>query len=1563
LLYFVHEGKMPLIKGFMKRLLLIIGLLIPLYGSSVTRIDSLLSALSTASNDSVRVDIYARLSQEYSDLDNFKLATQQLHMALDLMENEVGSRKYIWHLLSLSNAYLMQQNPQPAMEYAKKAAIMANATGLSDAEARAYLNIGAVLIDSQKYDEAEKNILKALSLSLSKKDSLFISYAYNNLAMVYRHEKKYDQALNYLFKALAIKKKIGAPGGTISTLGNIARVYNDQKLYDSALKQNQAALDVSKKLGSAFYMAHTYRNIGSLYTDMGLYKLAITSTEKALELAVKNGFTIIQRDTYENLSKIMLLQGNYKGAFKYQQKFMTLSDSLTELKTQNRIAEMEKLYNNEKKVRQIESLQLQNERMLRNFHITVTLFLLLILAIIYFRNSKIRKTKKALKESEKKFRLLAENASEVVWASDLELKPDYVSPAIEKLDGYSREEHLNQPLTRFITSKTSADLTAGIEKLKQEFLNHGKIEEPLLIETSGIHKNGELIWVESTVTLVVDDNGKLIGLQGISRNISDRKNAELRLVELVRDLGLQDKKLKAQNEELDAARLAIEKTADQYFDLFENGPVGYLIVDKDGIITEINSTASILLDAPKSELINKAFPGFVNPESRKDLLAKIEQTIRISSTHSAEFSIENPKDLLRVKLFFVPERSSHQGVVRIAIIDVTKEHKIRTELGAALQLMESVFDTIPGGISVVDKEYNIINFNNRLMEINGISDRSGAIGKKCYEVFRCGTEPCKDCSLTEILKTQKTVIKNTTYEDEIRVGTPLRIYSNPMINELGQVIGMVEAVMDMSDLKKAELALQESEKKFEQLFNEIPDAIFITRYGGTNSGEIVNVNPSAEQQTGYSKSELLQMNIVKDLSYEKQTEPLRLEREDQLLKDKKIEFIERKRRKNGSLIWTEVGIQKIRLHNEDLALSVCRDITDRKKTEMDLMISEAKNRSLINAIPDIIFVLNRDGVFVNYHSHSIDEFLVPPSVFLGKKASDVLPKDIAEVTMQKIAKVLNTGETQVYDYRLFLNGGYSNYEARMAISNTDEVLVIVRNITERKTAEMEIRQREEKYRSIFTNSPVGIFTFNQHSEIIDSNENFIDIIGSSRENLLGLNLLKNLKDNKLKNALEEALNKGSSYYEDNLLSVTDNKETPVKIFLKTINDADGKFIEGVGICEDITGQKIYEKEIINAREKAEQSDKMKSAFMATMSHELRTPLNAVIGFSEMIDTGLPMDQIEEFSQIISKSGRHLLTIIEDIFDITSIESGEIKAHIEKVTINDTMKDMYQVCLNEKSRVGKDHLNVILNIPADLEDLKISTDVPKFHKLIFHLLNNAIKFTKEGTIEFGFTTETKSHNPRNLLFFVKDTGIGIPKEKQQVIFEIFRQADETSTREFEGTGLGLSISKKLIELLGGNIWLESTVGAGSQFFFELPCLDTTFNIMDFLKQQNLQEATQGTNLVAMVAEDDDTNYQLFDLLLRRKKFRIIRASNGEEAVNKFIENPDINLVLMDINMPIMNGYEATRALKKIRSEVPVIAVTAYALSGDDLKAAEAGCNDYLSKPINNKLFYETIFKHI
>jgi tetratricopeptide (TPR) repeat protein len=248
----------------MKRFLLIVVLLIPMFANSKAKIDSLLLALTTASSDSARVNIYAQLSQEYSDLENFKLATRQLHLGLSMMENHPDSKEYIWHLISLSNAYLLQQNYEPAMEYARQALGMAKNAGFVNAEARAYLNIGAVLIDAKKYQEAEETILNALNLSVKNKDSLFISYAYNNLAMVYKHQQKYQEALKYLYKALEIKQKIGAPGGPLSTIGNIGRVFRDEKIYDSALKHFQSALDISIKLRNDFYKAHSYKHIGCL---------------------------------------------------------------------------------------------------------------------------------------------------------------------------------------------------------------------------------------------------------------------------------------------------------------------------------------------------------------------------------------------------------------------------------------------------------------------------------------------------------------------------------------------------------------------------------------------------------------------------------------------------------------------------------------------------------------------------------------------------------------------------------------------------------------------------------------------------------------------------------------------------------------------------------------------------------------------------------------------------------------------------------------------------------------------------------------------------------------------------------------------------------------------------------------------------------------------------------------------------------------------------------------------------------------------------------------------------
>jgi CheY-like chemotaxis protein len=347
----------------------------------------------------------------------------------------------------------------------------------------------------------------------------------------------------------------------------------------------------------------------------------------------------------------------------------------------------------------------------------------------------------------------------------------------------------------------------------------------------------------------------------------------------------------------------------------------------------------------------------------------------------------------------------------------------------------------------------------------------------------------------------------------------------------------------------------------------------------------------------------------------------------------------------------------------------------------------------------------------------------------------------------------------------------------------------------------------------------------------------------------------------------------------------------------------------------------------------------------------------------MIEEGMPIDQILEFTHVVSKSGRHLLSIIEDILDISLIDSGEAKLAIERFILRDMLDGLYVLASQEKIALNKDQIDVKLVFPDSLIDARLSGDVRKINKIFSHLVKNALKFTKEGSVEIGVKTENVSGKTENVLFYVKDTGIGIPKDKQQIIFEIFRQADDSSTREFEGTGLGLSISKKLIDMMGGSIWVESMPQKGSTFFFELPCLLSVTKALDILHKDDKTQLKTILGHTILVAEDDDTNFHLFKLLLNRKKIEVIRAHNGREAIKAVAEQSRIGLVLMDINMPILNGYDATREIKKLRAELPVIAVTAYAMASDMAKAGEAGCDDYITKPINNVIFYETIMKYL
>jgi|GEM_PF-417322 len=388
------------------------------------------------------------------------------------------------------------------------------------------------------------------------------------------------------------------------------------------------------------------------------------------------------------------------------------------------------------------------------------------------------------------------------------------------------------------------------------------------------------------------------------------------------------------------------------------------------------------------------------------------------------------------------------------------------------------------------------------------------------------------------------------------------------------------------------------------------------------------------------------------------------------------------------------------------------------------------------------------------------------------------------------------------------------------------------------------------------------------------------------------------------------------------------------------------------------------KELLKAKDRAEESDRLKSAFLANMSHEIRTPMNGILGFAELLkEPDLTGEKQQAYIRIIEKSGARMLNIINDIVDISKIEAGLVNLDIKKTNINDQIEYINSFFKPEVEAKGM-KLRIHKSLPA--EEAFLKTDREKVYAILTNLVKNAIKFSKVGTIEVGYvlktdigdeTTDqnealslTKSQNGK-VEFFVKDNGIGIPKDRQKAIFERFIQADIHDKMAHQGAGLGLSITKAYIEMLGGKIWVESEEGLGSTFYFTLPYNADSMKDTSVVHIATSNEDDRPRKLKILIAEDDEVSEMLIDISVKLFCKEIFKARTGIEAVERCRENPDIDLVLMDIRMPEMGGYEATRQIRQFNKDVIIIAQTAYGLTGDSAKAIKAGCNDYISKPIS------------
>ncbi len=509
---------------------------------------------------------------------------------------------------------------------------------------------------------------------------------------------------------------------------------------------------------------------------------------------------------------------------------------------------------------------------------------------------------------------------------------------------------------------------------------------------------------------------------------------------------------------------------------------------------------------------------------------------------------------------------------------------------------------------------------------------------------------------------------------------------------------------------------------------------------------------------------------------------------------------------------------------------------------------------------------------------------------------------------------------------------------------------------ELKLAKEKAELAEKKYTELYAWAPSGLLSLTATGEITDLNFSAVRLLEKEYDELIkssfGFYVSSDTRAD-FNTFLQKIYNTKIKQTCELKLTVAHNT---IKYVL--VNGITSKIDKKCLISITDISKHIYlERELIKSRKKAEENDRLKSAFLANMSHEIRTPMNGILGFTDLLkNMKLNVESQQEYLDIIEKSGNRMLNILNDIISISKIESHQMEISISDTNVNEQLEYIYHFFKLE-AKQKKLHISIKNTLPKNEEFIR--TDREKVYGVLTNLVKNAIKFTQEGNIELGCERKDEF-----LEFYVKNSGADIRDDLKESIFERFKQGSDPQKQNVQGAGLGLSISKAYVELLGGKIWVESGQGHGTTFRFTLPYL--------IVKDKKVKEGQQAVaeeevkpkpDLKILIVDDDETTRMLLSLMLRPLGSEIYEASTGQEAIDVCRQNPGIKLALMDVNMPGITGYQATRQIREFNKEIIIIAQTAFALHDDREKAIVAGCDNYISKPLKRAALIALISKYL